>query len=75
MQPGPKMVKLLFDNASEKIGGTGLLYDRIPLPGTDAPDIAAKRLEGMNRLVHEHTDLVVRAKDILAGTHNCMEGL
>lgn len=73
--PGPKMVKLLFDNASEKIGGTGLLYDHIPLPGTDAPDIAAMRLESMNRLVHEHTDLIVRAKDILAGTHNCMEGL
>ena len=75
VKPGPKMVKLLFDNASEKIGGTGLLYDHIPLPGTDAPDIAAKRLDGMNRLVHDHTGLIVRAKDILAGTHNCMEGL
>lgn len=75
LEPGPKMVKLLFDNASEKIGGTGLLYDRIPLPGTDAPDIAAQRLDGMSRLVHDHSDLIVRAKDILAGTHNCMEGL
>ena len=73
--PGPKLVKLLFDNASEKIGGTALLYDRIPLPGTDAPDIAAKRLAGMNRLVHDHAALIVRAKDILAGTHNCMTGL
>jgi hypothetical protein len=75
VKPGPKMVKLLFDNASEKIGGTGLLYDRIPLAGADAPDIAAKRLDGMNRLVYDHTDLIVRAQDILAGTHNCMEGL
>ena len=73
--PGPKMVKLLFDNASEKIGGTGLLYDRIPIASTDAPDIAAKRLDGMNCLVHDHTGLIVRAKDILAGTHNCMDGL
>ena len=73
--PGPKMVKLLFDNASEKIGGTGLLYDRIPIASTDAPDITAKRLDGMNRLVHDHTALIVRAKDTLAGTHNCMEGL
>ncbi len=73
--PGPKMVKLLFDNASEKIGGTGLLYDRIPIASTDAPDIAAKRLDGMNRLVHDHTALIIRAKDTLAGTHNCMEGL
>lgn len=75
VKPGPKMVKLLFDNASEKIGGTALLYDRIPMPGTDAPDIAAKRLDAMQRLVHEHTGLIARAKDILAGTHNCMEGL
>ncbi len=75
VKPGPKMVKLLFDNASEKIGGTALLYDRIPLPGVDAPDIAAKRLDAMNRLAHDHTGLIVRAKDILAGTHNCMEGL
>ena len=75
VEPGPKMVKLLFDNASEKIGGTALLYDRIPLPGTDAPDIAAKRLGAMKRLVHEHTGLIDRSKDILAGTHNCMEGL
>ena len=75
VKPGPKMVKLLFDNASEKIGGTALLYDRIPLPGADAPDIAAKRLDGMRRLVHEHGDIILRAKDILAGTHNCMEGL
>ena len=75
VKPGPKMVKLLFDNASEKIGGTALLYDRIPMPGIDAPDIAAKRLDAMNRLAHDHTGLIVRAKDILAGTHNCMEGL
>ncbi len=73
--PGPKMVKLLYDNASEKIGGSALLYDRIPLPGADAPDIAAKRWDGMRRLVHEHGDIILRAKDILAGTHNCMEGL
>ena len=69
------MVKLLFDNASEKIGGTALLYDCIPITGADAPDIASKRLEGMNRLVHDHSGLIIRAKDILAGTHNCMEGL
>ena len=75
VKPGPKLVKLLFDNASEKIGGTALLYDRIPLPGVDAPDIAAKRLDAMNRLAHDHTGLIARAKDILAGTHNCMEGL
>ena len=75
VKPGPKMVKLLFDNASEKIGGTALLYDCIPFAGADAPDIAAKRLEGMNRLVHDHSGLIIRAKDILAGTHNCMERL
>lgn len=72
---GPKKVKLLFDNASEKIGGSALLYDHIPLPGTDAPDIAAKRLDAMQRLVYDHAGLIIRAKDILAGTHNCMEGL
>ncbi len=75
VKPGPKLVKLLFDNASEKIGGSALLYDRIPIVGADAPDIAANRLDGMTRLAHDHTNLIMRAKDILAGTHNCMEAL
>lgn len=75
VRPGPKMVKLLFDNASEKIGGSALLYDQIPLSGTDAPDIAAKRLHAMQRLVNEHAGMIIRAKDILAGTHNCMDSI
>ena len=36
-----KLVKLLFDNATEKHGGTVLLYDRLPLPSLDTPELMA----------------------------------
>src|SRR5262245_13251281 len=42
-----KLVKLLFDNATEKHGGTVLLYDRLPLPSLDTPDLMARRLAAM----------------------------
>ncbi|MEW6374497.1 MAG: hypothetical protein AB1502_01725 [Thermodesulfobacteriota bacterium] len=68
-----KIVKLLFDNATEKFGSPFILYDRIPVESMDTPDLMSKRLEIMYRVVEEVN--LNPVKSILAGTKNCMEGI
>lgn len=68
-----KLVKLLFDNATEKHGGTVLLYDRLPLPSLDTPALMARRLAAMCGLVDRAT--IKSARSTLCGARNCMEGL
>jgi hypothetical protein len=68
-----KIVKLLFDNATEKFGSPFILYDRIPVESMDTPDLMSKRLEIMYRVAEEVN--LNPVKSILAGTKNCMEGI
>jgi hypothetical protein len=68
-----KLVKLLFDNATEKHGNTVLLYDRIPVPSLDTPALMARRLGAMQALVERAT--IKSARSTLCGARNCMEGL
>jgi hypothetical protein len=68
-----KLVKLLFDNATEKHGNTVLLYDRIPVPSLDTPAVMARRLGAMQALVDRAT--IKSARSTLCGARNCMEGL
>ena len=68
-----KLVKLLFDNASEKHGGTVLLYDRLPLPSLDTQALMAGRLRAMHGLVDRAT--IKSARSTLCGARNCLEGL
>ncbi|HWU37813.1 MAG TPA: hypothetical protein VN203_09155, partial [Candidatus Acidoferrum sp.] len=68
-----KIVKLLFDNATEKFGSTVLLYDRIPVASLDTPELMQRRLAAMVRLVEEGT--LNPVKSVLAGAKNCMEGI
>jgi hypothetical protein len=68
-----KLVKLLFDNATEKHGGTVLLYDRLPLPSLDAPPLMARRFAAMRELVDRAA--IKSARSTLCGARNCMEGL
>ncbi len=68
-----KLVKLLFDNATEKHGGTVLLYDRLPVPSLDTPALMARRLDAMRGLVERAT--IKSARSTLCGARNCMEGL
>lgn len=68
-----KLVKLLFDSATEKHGGTVLLYDRLPLPSLDTPELMARRLAAMERLVDGAP--IKSARTTLCGARNCMEGL
>jgi hypothetical protein len=68
-----KLAKLLFDNATEKHGGTVLLYDRLPLPSLDTPELMRRRLAAMHALLDRAT--VKSARTTLCGARNCMEGL
>lgn len=68
-----KLVKLLFDNATEKQGNTVLLYDRLPVPSLDTPALMARRLHAMQGLVGRAT--IKSARSTLCGARNCMEGL
>jgi hypothetical protein len=68
-----KLVKLLFDNATEKHGGTVLLYDRLPLGSLDTPELMARRLRAMRELVERAA--IRSAVTTLCGARNCMEGL
>ena len=68
-----KVVKLLFDNATEKHGGTVLLYDCLPVPSLDTPELMARRLAAMRGLVERAT--IKSAVTTLCGARNCMEGL
>jgi len=67
------LVKLLFDNATEKHGGTVLLYDRLPLPSLDTPELMVRRLAAMEALCARAT--IKSARTTLCGARNCMEGL
>ena len=66
-----KIVKLLFDNATEKFGSPVILYDRIPVESLDTPDLMKRRLGTMTRFVEEVT--LNPVKSVLAGAKNCME--
>lgn len=68
-----KLVKLLFDNATEKHGGTVLLYDRLPLPSLDTPELMVHRLAAMREFVARAT--IKSAHTTLCGARNCLEGL
>ena len=68
-----KIVKILFDNATEKFGNTVVLYDKIPVMSLDTPELSRRRLQAMTRLVE--VGKLSPVKSVLAGAKNCMEGL
>jgi hypothetical protein len=69
------LVRLLFDSASEKIGGTSLLYEELPAVGLDSPTLARARWQAVTRLVTAPDWEIRQAKSILAGPSCCMEGI
>lgn len=68
-----KLVKLLFDNATEKHGASVVLYDCLPLTSLDTPELARERFQAMERLVA--TAEIRTAVNTLCAPRNCMEGL
>ncbi len=73
IKPREKLVRLLFDNATEKHGGTFLLYDCLPVPSLDNPFLMKERFEAVMRLLE--TVKIITAKSTLCGARNCMEGI
>jgi len=68
-----KIVKILFDNATEKLGPTLVFYDVIPVESFDTPELMRRRLDVMQRFVAEVK--LNPVKSVLAGAKNCMEGI
>jgi hypothetical protein len=68
-----KIVKILFDNATEKLGPTLVFYDVIPVSSFDTPELMRRRLRVMTRFAEEVK--LNPVKSVLAGSKNCMEGI
>jgi hypothetical protein len=62
-------VKALFDNISEKLAETWLLYDKLPLLSLDGPELAEARLEASRGLVRHKR--VVLCATVLSGPRSC----
>lgn len=69
------LTRLLFDSASEKIGGTTLLYEELPVTGLDSPALAKARWEAVSQLVAASHWEIKQARTILAGPKSSMEGI
>lgn len=67
------LYKLLFDNLSEKIAETVLLYEKVPVTGLDTPFSSKKRLGAIDDFI-EYARLE-RAIIVIAGTKNCLKGV
>lgn len=68
-----KAAKALFDNLSQKLAESVVLYDRIPLLGMDNPGLAAARLQVSENLVrHAKTQLIASS---LSGPRSCWGNL
>lgn len=68
-----KAAHLLFDNISQKIAETVVLYDRLVLPGLDEESLARRRLE-MARFLASHPT-VGRLANVLSDPAHCWGGL
>ena len=68
-----KLTLQLFNNATEKIGATTLLYEAVAVDTVDTPDLMRRRLEDMQAFVHS-AGHVRQAKTTLASPRNCLDG-
>jgi len=64
-----KIVKAVFDNLSQKIAETTLLYDRVVVPGLDSEARGAARLGASRRLATDAS--LVRAVAVLSNPSEC----
>lgn len=69
------LVRMLFESASEKIGGTTLLYEELPVAGFDSSALAQARWEAATQLATAPRWEIKQARTILAGPKSCMEGI
>ncbi len=73
MENSSRAAKALFDNISEKLAKTVVLYDRLPVPGLDNSDLAGARLRAVEKLVGlPRTRLVA---SVVSNPSNCWGNL
>jgi len=68
-----KTAKLIFDNISQKISETVILYDKIPFGGFDNTRIAQARLNTVNKLAQHNT--IMKAASVLSNPYECWGNL
>jgi hypothetical protein len=64
---------MLFENASEKIGSTMLLYETLPAVGFDTTLLARARWSAVAELVAAPNWQIKQARTILACPKSCLE--
>ena len=64
-----KLTKLLFDNISQKIAETVILYDRIPITGLDNRISASNRLITTEEFVQHKS--IIKTVSILSNPREC----
>jgi hypothetical protein len=69
-----KLILQLFNNATEKIGGTTLLYEAVPVDTVDTPDLMRRRLEDLQTFVRS-AGRIRQAKSTLASARTCLDGI
>jgi len=68
---GRGLRRRLFDNLTEKIGSTLLLYDELPVQGFDTSELGRARLAFADEFVNRITE----ARSVLTGPEYCMKGI
>ena len=66
-----KRARFLFQNLSEKIASSFLLYDEYPVASFDSPARAARRCDFVTSLLPH----IAEAKNVLTGPRECMKGV
>jgi hypothetical protein len=64
-----KAAKTLFDNISQKLSETVVLYDKIPVLGIDDRKAACRRLEKVGELVNHRT--IARIASVISSPYDC----
>jgi hypothetical protein len=68
-----KTAKLIFDNISQKISETVILYDKIPFGGFDNTRKAQARLNTVNKLAQHNT--IIKVASVLSNPYECWGNL
>jgi hypothetical protein len=65
----------LFENASEKVSASYLLYDVLPVSSLETPALMKSRFETINRFLSGADFNFLGARTLLAGPQNCLDDL
>jgi len=70
-----KIKNQLYENASEKINASFLLYDVLPVGRLDSAQLMQARFNVITRFLSGEDFTFLGAKTVLAGPQNCWEGI